>query len=112
MYLLACAPNEDSNQPAHLRSLISLVLSAWENFESLAVQNAPVKILIMKTRVSEFMYIENVSIKNWKCSDKTSDIIQYVCSKHRLLRGGGTNEYQQTMFLSRNKKNNLYPWVV
>ena len=25
-------------------------------------------------------------------------------------RRGGSNEYPQSMFLSRNKKNNVYPW--
>ena len=41
----------------------------------------------------------------------------YYCSKHRLWvlvrtaspRRGGSNEYPQSMFLSRNKKNNVYP---
>ena len=39
----------------------------------------------------------------------------YFCSKHRLWYSleppcrGGSNEYPQSMFLSRNKKNNVYP---
>ena len=40
---------------------------------------------------------ENFQIKN-------SDIFSYFCSKHRLCRRGGSNEYPQYMFLSRNKK--------
>ena len=50
---------------------------------------------------------ENFQIKN-------SDFL-YFCSKHRLwysleqLQWGGSNEYQKSIFLSRNKKNNLYP---
>ena len=27
-----------------------------------------------------------------------------------IYRWGGSNEYQQSMFLSRNKKNNVYPF--
>ena len=37
---------------------------------------------IMKTRL--FKYIENFTTKNWKFSDKNSDIFTYFCSKHRL----------------------------
>ena len=39
----------------------------------------------------------------------------YFCSKHRLRYSceppgrGGSNEYPYSMFLSRNKKNNIYP---
>ena len=54
---------------------------------------------------------ENFQVKNWYFS--------YFCSKHRLWvlvrtsleppRRGGSNEYPQSMFLSRNKKNNVYP---
>ena len=42
---------------------------------------------------------ESFQIKFWYFS--------YFCSKHRLCRGG-SNEYPQFMFLSRNKKNNVY----
>ena len=51
---------------------------------------------------------ENFQIKN-------SDIFLYFCSKHRLWysleppRRGGSYESQQSMFLSRNKKINVYP---
>ena len=48
-------------------------------------------------------------------SDKNSDIFIFLLKNidcgyswephHR----GGSNEYQQSMFLSRNKKNNVYP---
>ena len=53
--------------------------------------------------------------KKWKFSDKNSDIFSYFCSKHRLCdslephRRGGSNEYPISMFLSRNKKNKVYP---
>ena len=44
---------------------------------------------ITKTRL--FKYIENFTTKNWKFSDKTSDIsFSYVCSKHLLWVALGT----------------------
>ena len=68
---------------------------------------------ITKTRL--FKYIENVTTKNWKFSDKKSDIfrisaqnIDYGYSLEPPRRGG-SNEYPQSMFLSRNKKNIVYP---
>ena len=68
---------------------------------------------ILKTRL--FKYIENFTTKNWKFSDKNSDIFhtsaQNIDCGHSLEppRRGGSNEYPQSMFLSRNKKNNIYP---
>ena len=61
------------------------------------------------------IYSENFTTKNWTFPGKNSDIFSYFRSKHRLCvlvrtaRRGGSNEYQQSMFLSRNKKNNVYP---
>ena len=51
------------------------------------------------------MYIENFTIKNWKFSDKNTDIL--FISAHNIDCGyslepphrGGSNEYQQSMFL-------------
>ena len=48
----------------------------------------------MKTRL--FKYIENFTTKNWKFSDKISDI--FHISAQNI----------EDMFLSRNKKNNVY----
>ena len=45
---------------------------------------------------------------------KISDIFHISAQKHRLWysleppRRGGSNEYPQSMFLNRNKKNNVY----
>ena len=53
--------------------------------------------------------------KIWKFSDKNSDIFhisaQNIDCGYSLEppRRGGSNEYPQSMFLSRNKKDNLYP---
>ena len=66
-----------------------------------------------KTRL--FKYIENFTTKHWKFSDKNSDIFhifaQNIDCGYSLEppRRGGSNEYPQAMFLSRNKKNNVYP---
>ena len=71
------------------------------------------KKIITKTRL--FKYIENFTTKTWKFSDKNSDIFHYSSQNigcgYSLEppRRGGSNEYPQPMFLSRNKKNNVYP---
>ena len=57
-----------------------------------------------------------INIKNGKFSDKSSDIFhisaQNIDCGYSLepLHRGGSNEYPQSMFLSRNKKNNVYPY--
>ena len=69
--------------------------------------------IITKTRL--FKYIENFTTKkNWKFSDKNSDIFhisaQNIDCGYLLepSRRGGPNEYPLSMFLSRNKENNVY----
>ena len=68
---------------------------------------------ITKTRL--FKYTEKFSTKKWKFSDKNFDIsnisAQNIDCWYPLEppRRGGSNEYPQSMFLSRNKKNNVYP---
>ena len=68
---------------------------------------------ITKTRL--FIYTENCATKNRKFSDKkfwyfhiSAQNIEYGYSLEPPRRGG-SNEYPQSMFLSRNKKNNVYP---
>ena len=69
--------------------------------------------IIIKTRL--FKYIKNFTTKNWKFSDKNSDISHI--SAQNIYCGytleppsrGGSNQYPQSMFLSRNKKNNVNP---
>ena len=54
-------------------------------------------------------------LKNEKFSDKNSDIShtsgENIDCGYSLEppRRGGSNEYPQSMFLGRNKKNNVYP---
>ena len=67
---------------------------------------------ITKTRL--FKYIENFTAKNWKYSEKNSDI--FLLSAHNIdcghslepPRRGGSNECPQSLFLNRNKTNNVY----
>ena len=68
---------------------------------------------ITKTRLFKYMYIENFTNKNWKFSEKNSDIF-HISAQNRDCgyslvppRRGGSNEYPQSMFLSRNKKNHV-----
>ena len=67
------------------------------------------------TKTSLFKHIENFTSKHWKFLDINSDIFQISAqnidcgySLEPPLRGG-SNEYLQSMFLSRNNKNNAYP---
>ena len=69
---------------------------------------------ITKTRL--FKYIENFTSKNWKFSDKRNYYIFQIYAQNidcgyslEPPRQGGSNQYPQSMFLNRNKKNNLYP---
>ena len=69
---------------------------------------------IMKTHL--FKYIEDLTSKNLKIFRlKTSDIFhiaaQNIDCGYSLEppRRGGSNEYPQSIFLSKNKKNNAYP---
>ena len=67
------------------------------------------------TKTSLFKYIENFTNKNGNFSDKNSDIFhisaQNIVYGYSLEppRRGGSNEYPQSMFLSGNKENNVYP---
>ena len=69
---------------------------------------------ITKTRL--FKYTENFTTEKKENFDiKNSDIF-YISAQNidcgyslELPRQGGSNEYPQSMFLSRNKKNNVYP---
>ena len=69
--------------------------------------------VITKTRL--FKYIENFTTKKRKIQIKNSDIFHISARNIDCAysleppRRGGSNEYPQSMFLSRNKKNNVYP---
>ena len=67
----------------------------------------------MKTRL--FKYTENFTTQNQKFSDKNSDIFhisaQNIDCGYSLEppHWGSSNEYPQSMFLSRFKRNSVYP---
>ena len=65
------------------------------------------------TKTCLFKYIENFTTKNGKFSDKNSDIFHISAENvdfgYSLEPPRGSNEYPQSMFFSRNKKNNVYP---
>ena len=71
------------------------------------------RLYITKTHL--FKYIEYFTSKKWRISDKKSDIFntsaQNIDCGYSLepSHRGGSNEYPQSIFLSRNKKNNVYP---
>ena len=72
------------------------------------------RIYITKTRL--FKYTENFTPKKWQFFQiKNSDIFhisaQNIDCGYSLEppRRGGSNEYPQSMFLSRNNKNNVHP---
>ena len=67
----------------------------------------------MKTRL--FKYTENFTTKKWEFSDKNSDIFHISAQNINceysleLPRRGSSNEYPQSIYLSRNTKNHVYP---
>ena len=71
------------------------------------------RVIITKTYL--FNYMENFTTKKREKIDKNTDIFHISAQNidcgytleppHR----GGSNEYSQSLFLSRNKKNNVYP---
>ena len=66
-------------------------------------------VLITKTRL--FNYIENFTIKKPENFQIKKNWYFHVLLKTDCVsRRGGSNEYPQSMFLSRSKKNNVYPF--
>ena len=68
------------------------------------------------TKTHLFKYTENFTTKNWKFSDKNTNIFFHISARNidcgyslEPPRRGAYNEYPQSMFLSRSKKNNVYP---
>ena len=75
------------------------------------------------SKVSWYIHYENTPIQiyrkfhlqNWKFSDKNSNIFHISAQNIHCVysleppQRGGSNEYPQSIFMSRNKKNNVYP---
>ena len=68
------------------------------------------------TKTCLFKYTENLTTKNGSFQMKNSDIFhisaQNIDCWYSLEapRRGGSNEYPHSMFLSRTKKHNVYPY--
>ena len=68
------------------------------------------------TKTSLIKYTENFTTKNENFQIKKSDILhisaQNIDCEYSLEppRRGGFNEYTPSLFSSRNKKNNVYPY--
>ena len=128
------APSEDSDQPAQPYSVGREGSKAWSGaqrrFRSVlaghtcnlvgdAVPGSNVRDLKQPcyiTKACLFKYTENFTPKNENFQIKNSNIFhifaQNIDCGYSLEppRRGGSNEYPQSMFLSRNKKNNVYPY--
>ena len=67
------------------------------------------------TKACLFKYTENFTTKNENFQIKKFDIFHISAQRldcgysFELPHRGGSNEYPQSMLLSRNKKNNVYP---
>ena len=75
----------------------------------MSLQNVHKKTRLFKYWISYNQEKEKFQIKNY-------DIFLYIFAQNidcgyslEPPRWGGSNEYQQSMLLSRNKKNNVYP---
>ena len=74
------------------------------------------KVWLFITETRLFKYIENFTTKKGNFLDKKNSDIFHISVQNidcgysiEPPRRGGSNEYPQFMFLSRNKKNNVYP---
>ena len=83
---------------------LGAVLNQGLRKDTFHYENTPIQI-----------YMENFTIKIWNFLDKKS-IFFHISAQNidcgyslEPPRRGGSNEYPQSMFLSRNKKNNVYP---
>ena len=68
------------------------------------------------TKTNLFKYTENFTTKKWKFSDKKFYFFLHISALNihcgyslEPPRRGGSNKYPQSMVLSRNKQNNVYP---
>ena len=103
MYLVVRVPGKESDQPAHLRTQITFRPASTHR--QIHYENTPIQVywkfhlqkLSFQIKVLIFFFF-HISAQNMDCG--------YLLEPPRW---GGSNEYPQPMFLSRNKKNNVYP---
>ena len=83
--------------------------------QNVFIKKIPLASTLSITKTRLFKYTEHFNHQKMKISDKNSNIShtsdQNIDCGYSLEppRRGGSNEYQQSMFLGRNKKNNIYP---
>ena len=92
---------------------VMLNISLYKDTNNLALL---LSIVMQSLRKHAYSNIPKIwSPKNEHFQIKNFWYFSHFCSKHILwyllepLRRGGSNEYPQSMLLSRNKKNNVYP---
>ena len=109
-----CIHLSTSSNPAFEANYAAKLGVAKRCLSYLIISRFPRISLITKTRL--FKYTENFTTKKMKLFRlKKSDIfhisVQNIDCGYSLEppRRGGSNEYPQSMFLIRNKKNNVYP---
>ena len=64
---------------------------------------------LRKHAYSNILKISPIKTENFQIKILIFFSSSHFCLKHRLWVRGGSNEYPQSMFLSRNMKNNVYP---
>ena len=96
MDLMVCMPSEHLDQPAQSQNT-----NRVSNTKPRLFKNCILKISPPKT--------ESFQIKNSDIFHISAKKIDCGYSLEPPSRGG-SNEYPQSMFLSRNKKNNVYPY--
>ena len=95
-----------------LASCIILALKGPDTLSRLFATSRKEDVIITKS--SLLKYTENFTTKKWRFSDKNIDIFHISAQNTDCAysleppQRGGSNEYPQSMFLSRNKKNNVY----
>ena len=88
------------------------VVVLGQGMKVITVQQVNIYCRITKPRLLKFT--QNFQTKKWKFLGKNSDIFHISAQNIdcgnllELPRRGGYNEYPQFMFLSSNKKNNVY----
>ena len=111
LILLYARVNEDMF--SHSGTYSNIIISSFLCFHWFVICEVTVVVSLRKYAYSNILKM--LPPKKWKFSDKNSDIFhisaQNIDCGYSLEppRRGGSNEYPQSMFLSRNKKNNVYP---
>ena len=90
----------------------------WKIITWLRMSSATILFGVLRIKfISQKYHCIIAPPKNWKFSDKNSDIFQISAQNIdcgysiELPQQGSSNEYPQSMFLSRNKRSTLYRHV-